>query len=113
MCDLGVHFKSCLKKAMYCLTTVVVLFNVPLLVIGGETTTIVDEPVCYNCGYMEKADGTMVKIPDMYEDIPFCGENFLNDTMDAPTKPLNMIVSDENKNITLQYSILLKHLLKY
>ena len=84
-------------KTMNCLVTVVVLFHVPLMVIGDETTTRAGESLCYNCGYMEKSDGTMVKIPDMYEDIPFCGDNFLNDTMDAPTKPLPMIVRDENK----------------
>ena len=80
-----------LGKIMYCLATVAVLFNVPLMVIGDESTTLPGETLCYNCGYMEKADGTMVKIPDMYEDIEFCGENFLNDTMDAPTKAIMIV----------------------
>jgi hypothetical protein len=89
-------------KTMYCVATVAVFFNVPLMVIGDETTTIPGESLCYNCGYMEKADGSMSKIPDQVEDIPFCGENFLNDTLDAPTKAL-MIV--RNEKIFLVYSI--------
>ena len=40
---------------------------------------------CFNCGYREDADGHRSKIPDEYEDVPFCGtDNLSNST--APHK---------------------------
>ena len=38
---------------------------------------------CYECGYMEDHTGRRDKIPCLYEDIPFCG----NDTINENTTP--------------------------
>ena len=35
---------------------------------------------------MEGPDGIRVKIPSSKEEIAFCGEDSLNDTLDAPTE---------------------------
>ena len=54
--------------------------NVSLLVIGDGVIN------CFSCGYLELANGTRTEI-EGDENVPFCGVDNLNETMNAPTEP--------------------------
>ena len=54
--------------------------NVSLLVRGDGVIN------CFSCGYLELANGTRTEITGD-ENVPFCGVDNLNETMNAPTKP--------------------------
>ena len=54
--------------------------NVSLLVTGDGVIN------CFSCGYLELANGTRTEITGD-ENVPFCGVDNLNETMNAPTKP--------------------------
>jgi len=56
------------------------LSNVSLLVIGDGVIN------CFSCGYLELANGTRTEI-EGDENVPFCGVDNLNETMNAPTEP--------------------------
>ena len=79
-------------KSVFVLATIAVLLNETWMVLAEETADPDPyENVCYNCGYMEDKNGNKHRIPDMYEEIPFCDFDDTNSTMDIPTKPLFIV----------------------
>ena len=52
-----------------------------------------EEIRCYECGYMQTHTGERVKIPSQVENVPFCGEDALNDTTGTPTRQALQVVN--------------------
>ena len=71
-----------------------VLFNKLLLVLSLTTFAWGQEEIrCYECGYMQTHTGERVKIPSQVENVPFCGEDALNDTTGTPTRQALQVVN--------------------
>ena len=72
--------------------TRLVLFNKLLLVLSF-TALGQEDFRCYECGYMQTHTGERVKIPSQVENVPFCGEDALNDTTGTPTRQALQVVN--------------------
>ena len=71
-----------------------VLFNKLLLVLSFTAFASGQEDFrCYECGYMQTHTGERVKIPSQVENVPFCGEDTLNDTTGTPTRQALQVVN--------------------
>ena len=70
------------------------LFNKILLVLSLTSFASGQEDFrCYECGYMQTHTGERVKIPSLVENVPFCGEDALNDTTGTPTRQALQVVN--------------------